>query len=302
MHGTYSITLTFILGQYLLCYSLCFAAKIPIRPSILVVRSGQKVILCIIHGSKTFVDYIPCGNPSYLVIIFKPSIYMVTFWEFVIDGLTYVLVWWEEGEFPDVLYFIWANRTCTSLDFRFIVYVFVVAESARNLDDSPSRWKKKITAVRDGDSTREHGSHFDLAQLVERNPMHASGWRYDKKKKNAMANNIHKIIRYKAQASIQNAFTSCLSCSCAGQGGRFYYFWGWTTYTLFISRGLCHFATKLGLNNEFWESRIPSIDLQFRDPLQPHTRSPRSRDPRAGDQGYRHLALSRSRCAEPDTK
>ena len=30
-------------------------------------------------------------------------------------------------------------------------------------------------SFRDGDSTREHGSHFDLAQLVERNPMHASG-------------------------------------------------------------------------------------------------------------------------------
>ena len=27
-------------------------------------------------------------------------------------------------------------------------------------------------SFRDGDSTREHGSHFDIAQLVERNPMH----------------------------------------------------------------------------------------------------------------------------------
>ena len=106
-------------------------------------------------------------------------------------------------------------------------------------------------------------SHSDLAQFVERNPMHGS--RYDKKK-NAMADNTHKIVRYKAQAFHPRSVTSCLSCSCAGEGGliTFEDELPVLLFLLFILRGLRHFATKLELNNE-WALRIenPNSGIHF---------------------------------------
>ena len=77
-----------------ICYATLFALLLK-SPSVHPYLSSdlvKKLSFVLYTTPKLFVDYIPCGNLSYLVIIFKPSIYMVTFLEFVIDGLTYVLV------------------------------------------------------------------------------------------------------------------------------------------------------------------------------------------------------------------